>query len=117
MFVEEKAAGEKEPVKVGTLKLSEAIRSATTLYPQGTGWSANNPCTLCGVALSLGWDGKGHAEDLLRKRFPVLNRSVVPPIEAATACDLFITIEALNGWGGVRWDREQIAGWLESQGL
>lgn len=37
MFVDEKAVGEKEPVKVGTLKLSEAIRIGASKRPQCVG--------------------------------------------------------------------------------
>lgn len=52
MFVDEKAAGEKEPLKVGTLRLSEAIRIGKETVIQG-----NERMTFTFCALGCAWAG------------------------------------------------------------
>lgn len=112
MFVEEKAAGENQPVKLGFLRLSEAIRIGATKRPQGFG----------GVLSQLR-DGTSCAM-----------HAAYEAIEGAQHPDVSKASDRLSHWGalmfgetiveevigrndGGRFTREQIADWLESQGF
>lgn len=124
MFVEHKEYGEASPHRENTpqapMKLSEAIREGINFYPrQGVEWNERNPCTLCGAAKALDYGGyskDGTKWDFLKARFPELNRYVRSPEQDSQGADLYVTIQALNGFSLPRWSRESIADWLESQG-
>lgn len=66
MFVDEKAAGEKTPLKVGTLKPSEAIRRGHSMIEEDDGkfLSAGRGC-----ALGAMWVGMGRSEGEWAKLF------------------------------------------------
>lgn len=127
MFVEEKTQGEAPPVKVGMLKLSDAIRIGARLRPQGreTLFSNGKSCAL-GAAYEAVYGDPGRDAG-----FPDL------PHDARNKDDVFgqrldESFPALNtrlGGGfrvkdqvwrkndNERWSREKIADWLESQGF
>lgn len=106
MFVEEKTQGEPQPVKVGTLKLSAAIRIGAALRPQGQRrlYRDGKSCAL-GAAI----EGRGH--DL--KNVPWYDyQRILQDVWGKPIGDEIVERNDQLGH-----TREQIADWLESQGL
>lgn len=105
MFVDEKAKG--EPAKVGTLKLSEAIRIGAKKRPQCRGAYFNDygeSCALGAAAEALfGVNRMTFGSDSLRKLQDLYGDLTVT------------TVIFMNDGGGQT--REQIADWLESRGF
>ena len=107
MFVEEKAKGEVPDFKLGTIRLSTAIRIGSKLRPQCTGrlFRGGASCALGAAAEALGMPYQEGADFN-----PVPNHiwdvfRAVPKMEE---------IYARNDSG--KYTREQIADWLESEG-
>lgn len=113
MFVDEKAAGEKTPVKVGALRLSEAMRigaSQTTQCKRGMYYSAGSACAWGAAAIGF---GAGGDEDLIHIAASALHCQD-NPAKAAFRKKFGISIMKANDREG--WTREQIADGLESLG-
>jgi|SRR6185436_2646324 len=113
MFVEEKSVGEQQPVKVGTLKFSEAIRIGARIRPQCTGrmFARGRSCAL-GAAYEAvfgpppenAWDPSDKAHWTLGPCLSKLSERFGQSV---------YEVWSKNDHG---WTREEIADWLESQG-
>lgn len=109
MFVEEKTQGEPQPVKFGTLKLSKAIRIGAALRPhqcRGVFFGHGGSCAMGAAYEAI--TGKTLKEGSTDGSFL---RGVVPGFDDY---GLRFSIAERNDKGE---SREQIAEWLESQGL
>lgn len=112
MFVEEKTQGEAEPVKVGTLKLSAAIREGAKLRKQvrGAPFEHGGSCAIGAAAEALGMQYSSFpavwtidAVAFIRQR-----------LQQHIPHEVFERVYTMND--GEEQTREQVADWLESQG-
>lgn len=106
MFVEEKAAGEETPAKVGTLRLSEAIRIGCKLVPENR--------TFCGCAMGAAYyvlTGRNLEDD--QSKGYGNGESIIAEL---TGVPRHIVVKASRDHYNGRATREQAADWLESQG-
>lgn len=105
MFVDEKAAGEKQPVQVGKLKLSAAIRIGAKKRPQCNGhfFAEGGSCAI-GAALEA-LTGLSNFED---------DRVPSPETAWPEMRHLSGKVYDMNDGG---FTREEIADWLESKGF
>ena len=90
---------------VGTTKLSEDIRIGATKHPQttrGVFTDGRRTCALGAAAVARGWDGDSRVDVSGTYLRDVPDR---------------IWYEIANMNDGGRYTREQIADWLEAQGL
>jgi len=105
MFVETEARPVGEPAKVGTLKLSEAMRigARDTKQCSGVWWDGQGSfCALGAAYKGMGGDlSNAYGPSTLRERFGLSH-------------SMFADIAHRNDSGE---SRESIADWLESQGL
>jgi hypothetical protein len=106
MFVEHKEQGEAAPVKVGTLKLSEAIRVGARIRPQCAidYFLGGKSC-----ALGAAWEGLGNPYDEYE---PLIAHQVT--VRFSLPDDLAGSVINMNDNGETR---ERIADWLESKGF
>lgn len=116
MFVEEKAKGEVPDFKLGTLRLSTAIRIGSKLRPQTTGrlFQAGASCAIGAAYEALYGEPP---QEVWRENIDDAN---APLSECWTrVLDVFpqATFSSIGIKNDNGWTREAIADWLESQGL
>lgn len=112
MFVEEKTQGEPQPVKVGTLKLSEAIRIGARYRPQGFGGVCNQLIAGKSCALLAAYEAV--------EGYPESDSSFDSSSLSSWAERLFgfdARSFAMCHNDSLRWSRESIAAALESRGF
>jgi hypothetical protein len=117
MFVEHKEAGEAQTAEQANrkLKLSDAMRIGAKLRPQSTsgGFAKGTTCAIVAAAEGLGFDLGASPPSVTAAAWDFLkSRGVVDEPYHAT---LAATIISHNDFD--EWTREQIADWLEAQGL
>lgn len=105
MFVEEKAVGEEQPVKLGTLKLSEAIRAGAKLRQQcrDNYYSRGRSC-----ALGAAWEGAGQPKQYISGIAVVRHFGL--PDDNRVLSGIIVRNDAGH-------TREEIADWVEAQGF
>lgn len=131
MKLSEATDPEGQGVVRGRLSLSQAARKGAEMHPQGYGELVESRCTpegeetLCTCFLGAAWAGLGHdihymeAEEEaqicyeLKKVWPLLDVVRKGPVHLHGPLQSIIT--RLNDLK--RWTREDIADWLESEGL
>lgn len=123
MFVDEKAVGEKQPVKLGTLKLSEAIRIGAAKRPKCQGlFNDGGSCAIGAAYEAFGGDPASTLDDtegawhFICQRISFDEYTEIYSDEGRLT-PLWEEIYMRNdGDGRKESTREEIADWLESQG-
>lgn len=104
MFVDEKAAGEVQEQKRGTLTLSEAIRIGAKIRPQGRGGCNAARGTSCALSAA-------HEAITGQPNTFVEYWSTVKPLAPEHVLEAVYRKNDFDGW-----TRERIADWLEARG-
>ena len=111
MFVEHKEQGEAQPAKVGTLKLSEAMRIGAGIRPQGFGGVLAQLSRGTSCALHAAYEAiEGHPHPKISGASEMLEKWA-----CGFACGVIVE-EVMDKNDSEKLTREQIADWLESQG-
>lgn len=116
MFVDEKPQGEQAPVKVGTLKLSEAIRIGAKLRGQcqGSFFEQGRSCAMGAVLEAHGVPYSDDGVWVAAQAFAILPNLMSRNGNGYCYTPLAKEIYHRNDSGDTR---EQIADWLERKGL